>query len=213
MKEKKSQRVAVIEDDAVVCRLLASVVKKTEGCLLIGAYHDAESAIAALPELHPDVVVTDINLPGMDGVACIRQLAARLPNTRFLVLTVYQDADRIFSAFEAGATGYLLKPVGESELAAAIGSVASGGAPMTADIALKVVMSFRKKASPGQEHFELALREKEVLDLLAQGYLYKEIAERLAISFYTVNHCVERIFKKLQVRSRSEAIFKYMSNQ
>ena len=210
MKAKKPQRVAVIEDDVEVCRLLAGVVKKTEGCQLIGAYHDAESAIDALPGLRPDVVVTDINLPGMDGVACIRQLAAHLPDTRFLVLTVYQDADRIFSAFEAGATGYLLKPVGESELAAAIGAVASGGAPMTADIALKVVMSFRKKDPPGQEDFELAPREKEVLDLLAQGYLYKEIAERVSISFHTVNHCVERIFKKLQVRSRSEAILKYM---
>ncbi|MEI7899002.1 MAG: response regulator transcription factor [bacterium] len=98
--EKKPQRVAVIEDDVEVCRLLAGVVKKTEGCQLIGAYHDAESAIAVLPGRRPDVVVTDINLPGMDGVACIRQLAARLPDTRFLVLTVYQDADRIFKKLQ-----------------------------------------------------------------------------------------------------------------
>jgi DNA-binding NarL/FixJ family response regulator len=202
--------VAIIEDDAEVCRVLAGVVEQTRGHKLAGKWRDAESAVAELPGLAPDVVVTDINLPGMNGVACIRQLSALLPDARFLVLTMYQNADLIFSAFEAGATGYLLKPVKAVELVEAISAVAAGGAPMTADIALKVVMSFRKKDRSESEDFTLAPREKEVLDLLAQGYLYKEIADRLGISFHTVNHCVERIFKKLQVRSRSEAVAKYL---
>lgn len=190
--------------------MLAGVVEQTRGHKLAGKWRDAESAVAELPGLAPDVVVTDINLPGMNGVACIRQLSALLPDARFLVLTMYQNADLIFSAFEAGATGYLLKPVKAVELVEAISAVAAGGAPMTADIALKVVMSFRKKDRSESEDFTLAPREKEVLDLLAQGYLYKEIADRLGISFHTVNHCVERIFKKLQVRSRSEAVAKYL---
>lgn len=190
--------------------MLAGVVEQTRGHKLAGKWRDAESAVAELPGLAPDVVVTDINLPGMNGVACIRQLSALLPDARFLVLTMYQNADLIFSAFEAGATGYLLKPVKAAELVEAISAVAGGGAPMTADIALKVVMSFRKKDRSESEDFTLAPREKEVLDLLAQGYLYKEIADRLGISFHTVNHCVERIFKKLQVRSRSEAVAKYL---
>jgi len=189
--------------------VLAGVVEQTRGHKLAGKWRDAESAVAELPGLAPDVVVTDINLPGMNGVACIRQLSALLPDARFLVLTMYQNADLIFSAFEAGATGYLLKPVKAVELVEAISAVAAGGAPMTADIALKVVMSFRKKDRSESEDFTLAPREKEVLDL-AQGYLYKEIADRLGISFHTVNHCVERIFKKLQVRSRSEAVAKYL---
>lgn len=190
--------------------MLAGVVEQTHGHKLAGKWRDAESAVAELPGLDPDVVVTDINLPGMNGVACIRQLSTLLPDARFLVLTMYQNADLIFSAFEAGATGYLLKPVKAVELVEAISAVAAGGAPMTADIALKVVMSFRKKDRSESEDFTLATREKEVLDLLAQGYLYKEIADRLGISFHTVNHCVERIFKKLQVRSRSEAVAKYL---
>jgi DNA-binding NarL/FixJ family response regulator len=210
MEKEKTRRVAIIEDDDEVCRILADVVKHTRGHELVGAWHDAESAIEKLPALAPDVVVTDINLPGINGVDCIRSLSEQLPDARFLVLTVYQDADLIFSAFEAGATGYLLKPVKAEELVDAISAVAGGGAPMTSDIALKVVMSFRKKDKPGSHQFDLAPREKEVLDLLAQGYLYKEIADQLEISFHTVNHCVERIFRKLQVRSRSEAVAKYI---
>ena len=170
----------------------------------------AESALAALPAAKPEVVLMDINLPGLNGIECVRQLKPLLPDTQFLMLTVYEDADHIFNALMVGATGYLLKQTPRNELLAALKQVHAGGSPMTSNIARKVVQSFQRHSQAADAaDVELSPREAEVLELLARGYLYKEIAEALAISLPTVNTYIRRIYEKLHVRSRAQAVAKY----
>src|SRR6185295_3973364 len=154
-------------------------------------------------------VLMDINLPGMDGVECVRRLIAASPRTQFLMLTVHDDTEAIFDSLAAGAAGYLLKPVRTQELLAAIRDVSTGGSPMTSNIARKVVQSFKQAPAPSDEATNLSKREKEILDALAEGYLYKEIADRLAISYSTVHTHITRIYEKLHVRSRGQAVAKY----
>ena len=178
------------------------------GFRLAGDWGDAESALEALPEKKPDVVLMDINLPGMSGVEAVKRLKPLLPDTQFVMLTVYEDADHIYNALAAGATGYLLKQTPRAELLGALEDVHRGGSPMTSNIARKVVQSF-KQAAAAQRPTELSPREQEVLELLARGYLYKEIAERLNISVPTVNTYVRRMYEKLHVRSRAQAVAKY----
>jgi DNA-binding NarL/FixJ family response regulator len=151
----------------------------------------------------------DINLPGMSGVDAVRKLKPILPDTQFVMLTVYEDADHIYNALAAGATGYLLKETPRQELLNALQDVHSGGSPMTSNIARKVVQSFGQPRASTAPADELSPREQEVLDLLARGYLYKEIAERLNISIPTVNTYVRRMYEKLHVRSRAQAVAKY----
>jgi DNA-binding NarL/FixJ family response regulator len=151
----------------------------------------------------------DINLPGMSGVEAVRKLKPSLPDTQFVMLTVYEDADHIYNALAAGATGYLLKQTPREELLSALEDVHRGGSPMTSNIARKVVQSFRQPPASVPAGEELSPREQEVLDLLARGYLYKEIAERLNISVPTVNTYVRRMYEKLHVRSRAQAVAKY----
>jgi DNA-binding NarL/FixJ family response regulator len=151
----------------------------------------------------------DINLPGMSGVEAVKRLKPNLPETQFVMLTVYEDADHIYNALAAGATGYLLKQTPRAELLDALEEVHRGGSPMTSNIARKVVQSFRQNPSSGPAGEGLSPREQEVLDLLARGYLYKEIAERLNISVPTVNTYVRRMYEKLHVRSRAQAVAKY----
>jgi len=149
-------------------------------------------------------------LPGMNGIECVRKLKPLLPEAQFVMLTVYEDADHIFHALAAGAMGYLLKQTPRNELLAALKQVHGGGSPMTSNIARKVVQSFQQHAPPSMaEAAELSGREREVLDLLARGYLYKEIAESLNISLPTVNTYIRRIYEKLHVRSRAQAVAKY----
>ena len=170
----------------------------------------AESALATLPAAKPEVVLMDINLPGLNGIECVRQLKPLLPDTQFLMLTVYEDADHIFNALMVGATGYLLKQTPRNELLAALKQVHAGGSPMTSNIARKVVQSFQRHSQAADAaDVELSPREAEVLELLARGYLYKEIAEALAISLPTVNTYIRRIYEKLHVRSRAQAVAKY----
>jgi DNA-binding NarL/FixJ family response regulator len=152
----------------------------------------------------------DINLPGMSGVECVRQLKPLLPTTQFVMLTVYEDSDHIFNALTAGAAGYLLKQTPRAELVAAIEEVHRGGSPMTSNIARKVVQSFQQTGPSPREMENLSPREQEVLDLLARGFLYKEIAESLTLSVPTVNTYIRRIYEKLQVRSRAQAVAKYL---
>jgi DNA-binding NarL/FixJ family response regulator len=151
----------------------------------------------------------DINLPGMSGVEAVKKLKPLLPRTQFVMLTVYEDADHIYNALAAGATGYLLKQTPREELFGALEEVHRGGSPMTSNIARKVVQSFRQTAAPAPDGETLSPREQEVLELLARGYLYKEIADRLNISVPTVNTYVRRIYEKLHVRSRAQAVAKY----
>lgn len=201
--------VGIIEDDAQTRKILAGWISRASGFRLAGEWGEAESAVAPLTEKKPDVILMDINLPGISGVEAVKRLKPCLPGTQFVMLTVYEDSDHIYNALAAGATGYLLKETPRQELLRALEDVHNGGSPMTSNIARKVVQSFRQNvgsAAPGEE---LSPREQEVLDLLARGYLYKEIAERLNISVPTVNTYVRRMYEKLHVRSRAQAVAKY----
>jgi len=199
--------VAIVEDDFQTRNILAGWIKQSPGCRLVGDWGDAESAIGPLSEKVPDVVMMDINLPGLNGVEAVRRLKAILPKTQYLMLTVYEDTDHIFDAIAAGAAGYLLKKTSREELLQAVEQLHHGGAPMNSRIARKVVQSFRQTTATTVES-ELSPREQEVLTLLARGYLYKEIADALNVAVPTVNTFVRRVYEKLHVRSRAEAIAK-----
>jgi DNA-binding NarL/FixJ family response regulator len=201
--------VSIVEDDAPARSILADWIHQASGFRCAGRYGSAEAALAALPAEKPAVVLMDINLPGMSGIECVQQLKPQMPNTQFVMLTVYEDADHIFKALAVGASGYLLKRVSRGELLAALRDVHVGGSPMSSNIARKVVKSFQKPTLQPSEAVELSPREREVLELLARGYLYKEIAESLQISGPTVNTYIRRIYEKLQVRSRSQAVAKF----
>ena len=205
--------ISIVEDNEKLRTTLAKLIDRTTGFACVSHYGSAEDALQNLPVVKPDVVLMDINLPGMNGVECVRKLKTLLPKTQVMMLTVYEDTDNIFNALAAGASGYMLKRTPAKELIDAIHEVLRGGSPMTTHIARKVVMSFQK--SPGaqqtaDELSELSEREQQVLDLLAQGLIYKEIAEKLAISYETVHTYIRRIYEKLQVRTRTEAVAKFL---
>ena len=199
--------VSIIEDDVPAREILADWVRRFDGFDCVSEHDDAESAITILPEKKPSVVLVDINLPGMNGIECIRRLKTVLPETQFVILTVYEDDNHIFKALSAGASGYLLKQTPRQMLLAALKEVHLGGSPMSTSIARKVVQSFRHEKMAGVA--ELSPRETEVLELLARGYLYKEIADSLQLSVQTVNTYIRRIYEKLHVRSRSQALAIY----
>src|SRR5580658_6108049 len=203
--------VAIVEDDVPAREILAGWIRNAEGFRCAGEFDDAETAIARLPLEKPSVVLFDINLPGMNGIECVRKLKPRLPETQFVMVTVYEDANHIFNALSAGASGYLLKQTRRNEMLDALKDVHAGGSPMSSQIARKVVQSFRRNGNETAdgEGAELSNREREVLELLARGYLYKEIAEQLKISVPTVNTYIRRIYEKLHVRSRAQAVAKY----
>jgi DNA-binding NarL/FixJ family response regulator len=202
--------VAIVEDDVPAREILAGWIRNAEGFRCAGEFDDAETALAKLPLEKPSVVLFDINLPGMNGIECVRRLKPRLPDTQFLMVTVYEDANHIFNALSAGASGYLLKQMRRNELLDALKDVHAGGSPMSSQIARKVVQSFRRNETENDgETVELSPREREVLELLARGFLYKEIAEMLKISVQTVNTYIRRIYEKLHVRSRAQAVAKY----
>ena len=202
--------VAIVEDDVPAREILAGWIRDADGFRCTGEYDDAETALARLPHEKPSVVLFDINLPGMNGIECVRKLKPRLPDTQFVMVTVYEDANHIFNALSAGASGYLLKQTRRNELIDALKDVHAGGSPMSSQIARKVVQNFyRNETQTDGETVELSPREREVLELLARGYLYKEIAEMLQIGVQTVNTYIRRIYEKLHVRSRAQAVAKY----
>ena len=205
--------VSIVEDDAPVRKILVNWIESADGFECRGEYRNGELAVAQLTQKKPDIVLMDINLPGISGIECVRRLKPQLPDTQFLMLTVYEDTDHIFDALTAGASGYLLKQTPHDELLAALKGVYAGGSPMTGSIARKLVLSFQ--TSPPQprqvrENVDLTPREREVLELLARGYLYKEIADSLQISIPTVNTHIRRIYEKLHVQSRGRAVAKYV---
>lgn len=205
--------ISIVEDNEKLRGTLAKVIGRAEGFRFASDYGSAEDALAGLPKVKPDVVLMDINLPGMNGVECVRQLKALLPATQVMMLTVYEDTENIFNALAAGASGYMLKRTPAKELIEAIHEVKRGGSPMTTHIARKVVQSFQKTSGQQQaanELSELSEREQQVLDLLAQGLIYKEIADKLSISYETVHTYIRRIYEKLQVRTRTEAVAKFL---
>ena len=209
-KNPVSIAVAIVEDDVPAREILAGWIRNTAGFRCAGEFDDAESALAALPHEKPSVVLFDINLPGMNGIECVRKLKPKLPDTQFVMITVYEDANHVFNALSAGASGYLLKQTRRNELIDALKDVHAGGSPMSSQIARKVVQNFhRNETQLNGETVELSGREREVLELLARGYLYKEIAEQLKISVQTVNTYIRRVYEKLHVRSRAQAVAKY----
>ena len=203
-------KVAIVEDEAAVRGSLEGILKRSGDCECVGTFGSGEDAVREVPKLQPAVVLMDINLPGMDGVECVRQLSASLPGASFLMLTVHEDPDSIFNSLAAGASGYLLKPVRAAELLAAVKDAFGGGAPMTSNIARKVVQSFKRTPASAPEAEKLSPREIEVLDLLVKGYSYKEAAEVMKISYGTVHTHIERIYKKLHVQSRAQAVARYL---
>lgn len=203
-----SIRVSIIEDDAALRKAISERIAGDRRFLILGDYASAEAAVESLPADPPDVVLSDINLPGMSGIDCVRKLKPLMPKTQFVMLTVYDDSERIFQALTAGATGYLVKRASRSELLDAIVNVHRGESPMSSGIARKIVASFQR--TEPAETDKLSPREKQVLELLAQGFLYKEIADQLQLSIPTVNGYIRSIYEKLQVHSRSQAVAKFL---
>lgn len=205
-----SIKVAIVEDDDWIRENLATQIRQAEGYLFAGSYRTAEEAITRIPPSAPDVVLMDINLPRMNGIECVRQLKMLAPSTQVLMLTVYEDSERIFNSLLAGASGYLLKRTPRAELLKAIAEVHQGNSPMTGHIARKVVQYFNQRGQDATEVEKLSRREREVLEHLARGIAYKEIADLLSLSIDTVRIHIKGIYSKLHVHSRGEAVAKYL---
>jgi DNA-binding NarL/FixJ family response regulator len=205
----KLRRVAIVEDDSGLRDQLQNILKSAPGICCVGTYGSAEKALAGMVAVQPDVILMDINLPGMSGIECVARLRKDLPSAHVIMLTVYEDSDRIFQALQAGADGYLVKSSPTNVLLRAIEDVHQGGAPMSSHIARKVVRQFRQTEPTSDEAANLAPREREVLNLLASGYVYKEIADQMGIGTETVKTYVKNICKKLHVRNRLEAVARF----
>ncbi|HEY4414398.1 MAG TPA: response regulator transcription factor [Verrucomicrobiae bacterium] len=212
-------RVAIVEDNDGLLLNLRRLLIESPGFDCVGTHRSAESALKTLAKEKPDVVLMDINLPDINGVECVRQLKLAMPATVFVMHTVYENAERIFQAVQAGASGYLLKRTDPAALLQAIREAANGGAPMTSVIARKVLDAFRPQipapatTAPPPGTVGLSVREQAVLEKLAKGFLVKEIADQLGVSYATIRTYTERIYEKLHVRSRSEAAARYYQSQ
>ena len=203
-------KVAIIEDDDWIRENLAGQIRQTAGFACAGAYRTAEEGLAQIPKGPAEVILMDINLPKMNGIECVRQLKAFVPNAQILMLTVYEDSDKIFNSLLAGASGYLLKRTPQAEIMQAIEEVHRGNSPMSGHIARKVVQYFNQRGHDETELEKLSKREREVLEHLAQGVPYKEIADVLALSIDTIRIHIKGIYSKLHVHSRGEAVAKYL---
>jgi DNA-binding NarL/FixJ family response regulator len=203
-------QVSIVEDNDQLRGTLARLLNRAEGFACLSQFATAEAALEGLPKERPQVVLMDINLPGLNGVECVRRLKQAAPEISAVMLTAYEDTENIFNALAAGANGYLLKRAPRAELLEAIREVHRGGSPMTTHIARKVVQSFQRTEPSPQPGETLSAREQEVLDHLSQGFLYKEIAEKMGISYETVHTYIRRIYEKLQVRTRTEAVAKFL---
>lgn len=202
-------QVAIVEDIREIKEGLELLIDSSEGFRCIKTYSNAEEAIVDLPRINPDVVLMDINLPGINGIEAVRSLKPKIPATQFIMSTVYEDDENIFESLKAGASGYLLKKTAPSKILESITEVVNGGSPMSSQIARKVISSFQQKNSI-EDSSLLTQREKEILKLLARGLRYKEIAAELTISIDTVRTHTRHIYEKLQVQSRIEAINKVL---
>ena len=203
-------RVSIIEDDSKLRSAIRERVEGDKRFQVVSEHPTAEDAIENLPAARPNVVLSDINLPGLSGIECVRRLKPSMPAAQFVMLTVYDDTERIFEALAAGATGYLVKRAAREELLSAIWDVHKGESPMSSGIARKIVRSFQRADPVVEADYKLAPREKQVLELLVQGFLYKEIADQLGLSIPTVNCYIRSIYEKLQVHSRSQAVAKFL---
>ena len=201
-------KVGIVEDEKQIRESLMILINGSEGFSCLYGYESAEAAIADIPAQDIDVVLMDIHLPGLDGIDCITNLKPLTPQIQFLMCTSFEDTDSVFRALKAGATGYLTKTTQPSKILDAIVEVFNGGSPMSSHIARKIVASFQLITIENTELQKLTLREKEILHLLSEGLRYKEIADKLTISYSTVRTHIERIYDKLHVQSRSQAVAK-----
>lgn len=206
-------KVALVEDKPGVRDSWTKLINSLPGFSCIEACASGEEALRSIPPLHPDIVLMDIFLPRMSGIDCTTQLKLLLPKTQILILTGVEDDELVFLALEAGADGYLLKRTTPEDLRSAMLEVMRGGAPMTSEIARYVVQSFRKSGASPKPSVHLSTREEEVLILLTKGYANKEIAHQLSISVETVSSHLKHIYEKMHVRSRAEAVARYMSDK
>ena len=207
---KKVITVSIVDDEADLRKHIAGYLAAAGNIRCVSAYASAEEALLHLPQDQPDVILMDINLGEMDGIECVRRLAVLMPAVPVLMLTVFEDTEQIFRALAAGASGYLLKRLAPKKLLEAIEEVCAGGSPMSTPIARKVVQSFKAVPVKGDESTELSERERAVLDGLAAGLAYKQIAGQLGISIHTVRNYIRRIYEKLHVCSRTEAVAKFL---
>ena len=200
--------ISIVEDQRDMRESLVEWLGNAPGLRCVGSHASAEEALRDIPRENPDVVLMDINLTGMNGIQCVSRLKERLPKTQVLMLTTYEEGDMIFDSLRAGANGYLLKNLPREELVSAVEQVHAGGAPMSLQIARKVINHFHRSKKPSAELAQLTTRELEILKQLAKGYMYKEIAENLSISMSTVRTHVSAVYEKLHVQSRTEAAMK-----
>jgi DNA-binding NarL/FixJ family response regulator len=203
--------VSIVEDDPAVRSSLARLINRSSGYQCVSNHPSAEDALREIPKINPNVTLMDINLTGLNGVECVRRLKPVLPATQIIMLTVYQNTENIFNALAAGATGYLLKQTPPDELLAAIREVHEGGSPMSSHIARKIVQSFQQTPPAARDEESLSPREAQVLDLLAKGFLYKEIADSMKVTYATVHTHIRHIYEKLHVRSRTEAVAMHLN--
>jgi DNA-binding NarL/FixJ family response regulator len=201
--------VAIVEDLEEIRDALQSYISIDKELLLSGCFSNAEEAAKELPRLQPDLVVMDINLPGMSGIECIRLVKPLCPSCQFMMFTVYEDDEKVFEALKAGASGYMLKKHGPQKIIEALKELNTGGSPMSADIARKVVSAFHETEKQNEPDYRLTKREADILQLLAKGMLYKEISQQLTISNNTVKQHIHNIYEKLHVQNRTEALNKY----
>jgi DNA-binding NarL/FixJ family response regulator len=204
-------KVVIVEDETWMRENLVRELNNAPGFQCVNRYRTAEEALQGIPADQPDVVLMDINLPGMNGVECIRRLRVNLPEVRCLMLTVYEESEKIFNSLLAGASGYLLKRTSTADLLEAIRQVNDGGAPMSSNIARKVVAYFNEMGEQKSNTSTLSPREQQVLELLAKGVAYKNIADQFSLSIDTVRMHIKHIYTKLHVHSRSEATAKYLN--
>lgn len=203
--------VSIVEDHAGTRRSLENLLVEASGFRLLHAYATGEEALRDMAAGPPEVALVDINLPGMSGIECVRKLKNLFPTVKVLMLTTYEESELIFNSLRAGASGYLLKKMAAEELLPAIEQVHAGGAPMTMQIARKVVEHFHQTDKTASDVNKLTPREQETLALLAKGFLYKEIGDRLGVSLNTVKRHLHAIYEKLHVQSRTEATAKYLT--
>ena len=203
----------MVEDDRSTRELLAEWFSEAADFICVGGYGDVETALVDLPKQTPDVILLDVNLPGISGVEGARRLKLLLPQTQIVMLTVYEDSEHVFAALAAGAAGYLLKETPRDEILEAVRDVRAGGSPMSGHIARKVVQFFQNAHPAPEIKTGLSARELEVLQLLARGHLYKEIADSMQLSLHTVTTYIRRVYEKLHVRSRTEAVSWYLGKQ
>lgn len=202
--------VAIVEDNAEIRRNLSRYIDEAPGFSCACACASGDEALRVIPQSLPDVVLMDIQMPGMNGIACTASLKKLLPSVPVMMLTVYEDNDAIFNALKAGASGYLLKRSAPAKLLEAIKELHRGGAPMTSEIARRVIDSFHPARATAHQQDKLTAREEEILQCLAKGFVTKEIAEKLAVSYDTVRYHLKHIYDKLHVHSRTEAVIKYL---